>query len=71
MSTSTVSNVLIQVFYAFSLFKHPDFKNISDLYNNEPRMYMISQRKPITSYLKILDKEKGIYALDSDKGIFV
>lgn len=31
---------------------------------------MVSQRKPITCVLKVIDKEKNIYALDSDKSMF-
>lgn len=31
---------------------------------------MISQRKPTSNFLRKLDAEKGIYALDSDKGLF-
>lgn len=31
---------------------------------------MISQRKPITNYIRKIDKEKGIYALDGDPGLF-
>jgi hypothetical protein len=31
---------------------------------------MISQRKPVTNYIRRIDKENEIYAMDSDPGIF-
>ncbi len=42
MSTSTVSSVIIQIFYLFCGFKNPDFNGISNAYDNEPKKYMIS-----------------------------
>lgn len=69
MSTSTISAVLSQFYFLFSSFKNPNFENVFEEFE-EPRKYMISQRKPTTSILRILDKEKEIYALDSDSGIF-
>ncbi len=80
MSTSTISSVMIQIFYLFSGFKNPNFSNISDSYENEPKKYMISQRKPITNYLSRIPGEKELWviiesiifikAFDSDKGYF-
>lgn len=70
MSTSTISSVLCQMYYLFGLFRNPNFNNISESYLNEPRKFMISQRKPITNFLRKVDKENGIYALDSDSGLF-
>ncbi|EGR34709.1 mitochondrial mRNA processing protein, putative [Ichthyophthirius multifiliis] len=70
VSTSTISSALTQIYYMFSGFRNPLYDNISSNYENEPKKYMISQRKPTTNYLRRLDKEKGIYAFDSDSGIF-
>lgn len=70
MSTSTISSVLSQLYYLFSFFRSPNFGNISESYMNEPKKFMISQRKPITNYLRKIDAENGIYALDSDSGLF-
>jgi len=70
MSTSTISNVLSHLYYLFSSFRSPYFGNISDAYASEPKKYMISQRKPITNFLRKIDPEAGIYALDNDSGLF-
>ena len=71
MSTSTISNVLSQLFYLFSSFRNPSFEKISSSYDNEPKKFMISQRKPITNFLRKIDEKNQIYALDSDPGLFV
>lgn len=70
MSTSTISSALSQMYFLFSGFKTPDFSMLSEDYSNQPMKYMISQRKPITNIVKKIDAEKGIYAFDSDPGIF-
>lgn len=70
MSTSTISNVLSQMYFLFSSFRNPLFDNMSAAYETEPKKYMISQRKPASNYLRKLDASKGIYALDSDSGLF-
>lgn len=70
MSTSTISSVLSQIYFLFSSFKNPLFDNVFEEYENEPRKYMISQRKPITNFLRKLDEKSGIYALDGDPGLF-
>lgn len=70
MSTSTMSSVMSHLFYVFSNFLHPSFDNISEAYADEPKRYMISQRKPTTNFLRKIDKDLGIYALDSDSGLF-
>ena len=31
---------------------------------------MVSYRKPISNYLHIIDREKGIYAIDNDNGLY-
>ena len=71
MSTSTISNVLSQIYYLFSAFRSPNFANISESYANEPKKYMVSQRKPTTNFLRKLDKEANLYALDNDSGLFL
>jgi hypothetical protein len=68
MSTSTISSVLSQIYYLLSSFRNPSFENISEDYQSEPKKFMISQRKPITTFLRKIDKENNIYALDSDPG---
>lgn len=70
MSTSTISSVLAQIYFLFSSFKNPKFDNIFEEYENEPRKFMISQRKPVTNFIRKLDEENEIYAFDSDPGIF-
>ncbi|KAL4427251.1 hypothetical protein ABPG74_011487 [Tetrahymena malaccensis] len=70
MSTSTISNVLSQIYFLFSSFRNPSFDNISSAYDQEPKKYMISQRKPTSNMLRKLDPKNGIYALDSDSGLF-
>ena len=70
MSTSTISNVLSQIYFLFSSFKNPLFENVFEDYENEPKKYMISQRKPATNFLRKLDQKNDIYAFDSDPGIF-
>lgn len=70
MSTSTISQVLSQIYYLLSSFRNPLFDNVFEDYENEPRKYMISQRKPVTNFLRKLDESKGIYGLDGDPGIF-
>ena len=68
MSTSAISSVLSHCFFIFSDFKDPDFDNISEYYKNEPKKYMISQRKPSIVYLRKIDD--NIHAFDADQGIF-
>ena len=70
MSTSSISNVLSQIYYNFSMFKNPNFDNISSLYDSEAKKFMISQRKPITFFMKRIDAQKNIWALDADRGLF-
>lgn len=43
---------------------------LSEDYSTQPRRYMMSQRKPITNLIRKVDAKKGIYAFDSDKGLF-
>ena len=70
MSTSTISSVLSQIYFLFSSFKNPQFENVFEDFENEPKKYMISQRKPVTNFLRKLDEEQGVYAFDSDPGLF-
>jgi hypothetical protein len=70
MSTSTISSVLSQIYFLFSSFRSPRFDHIFEDFENEPRRFMISQRKPVTNYLRKLDEKHGIYALDGDPGLF-
>ena len=66
MSTSTFSNILAQLFYVVSGFKGPYFNEVFRDFEDEPKKFMITQRKPISNFVHLLDKERMIYALDSD-----
>ncbi|CAK72001.1 unnamed protein product (macronuclear) [Paramecium tetraurelia] len=68
VSTSTFSNVLSQIFYLLSGFHGPDFSSIFEQFPDEPRKFMISQRKPTSALLHKVDE--NMYALDGDPGIF-
>ncbi|CAD8073787.1 unnamed protein product [Paramecium sonneborni] len=68
VSTSTFSNVLSQVFYLLSGFNGPDFSSVFESFPDEPRKFMISQRKPTSALLHRVDE--NMYALDGDPGIF-
>lgn len=70
MSTSTISSSLSQIYFLFSGFRSPDFDGISEAYDLSPKKFMLSQRKPSTNIIKPLDREAGIWAIDSDPGIF-
>ena len=68
MSTSTVSSVLAHIYYALSNHKSPHFDNLSEAFDNEPLKFMISQRKPSTVFLREIDKDAQLFAVDSDSG---
>ncbi|CAD8160904.1 unnamed protein product [Paramecium pentaurelia] len=68
VSTSTFSNVLSQIFYLLSGFHGPDFSGVFEQFPDEPRKFMISQRKPTSALLHRVDE--NMYALDGDPGIF-
>jgi len=58
------------MYFIFSGFRSPDFSLLSEIYENEPNKYMISQRKPVTNIITRIGKDSNIYAMDSDKGLF-
>lgn len=68
MSTSTVSSVLGQIFFALSNHKSPHFNNLSQAYDQEGMKYMLSQRKPNSIFLTQLDSDSNLYSIDSDSG---
>lgn len=70
MSTSTISSCMSQIFYLMENFKNPNMNQVSNFYGSFSDKYMSSQRKPTTNILRKVDKEKGIYALDSDTNPF-
>ena len=70
MSTSTISASLSQIFFIFSSFRNPNFEFLSKEYDRDAKKHMVSVRKPTTNLIKPIDKENGIYAIDSDPGIF-
>ena len=68
MSTSSISPILSHIFFAMSNFKSPHFANLSEPFDHEPLKFMVSQRKPNTVFLNMLDKEQGLYSVDGDAG---
>lgn len=70
MSTSTISAALSQMYYLYSGFKSPSFEALSSDYEFEPHKFMVSQRKPSCNLVRCIDKQAGIYAVESDPGIF-
>ena len=70
MSTSTISLCLSQIFFLTSYFQNPLMESISFQFSTYPKRYMVSQRKPITNIIRRIDKEKNIYAMDSDNNPF-
>jgi hypothetical protein len=68
-STSNISTALIQIYYMFSMFRRPNFENIFEGCPDEPRIHMVSFRKPITYVLS--EVEEGLYSIESDKGFLV
>ena len=70
MSTSTISSIISQVYYLFSVFQEADYEELPSYGKADMRRYMNAQRKPSSSFLRCVDKENDIYALDSDSGVF-
>lgn len=70
MSTSTISNLISQIFYVFSNFRNPNFQGVNQYFENEAKKYMVSQRKPTTMFLRPIPDQKNVYALDNDSGLF-
>ena len=68
MSTSTVSSVLSHIYYSIANHKSPHFNNLTEAYDREPLKFMISQRKPNSIFLRQVDREKKLYAIDGDSG---
>ena len=68
MSTSTIASVMSHMYYTISNYKSPHFTNLSEPYDREPLKFMVSQRKPSSVFLRMIDKEQKIYAIDSDSG---
>ena len=68
MSTSTVSTVLSHLYFTIANYKSPHFNRLSEPYDHEPLKFMVSQRKPNTVFLSLLDSERGIYSVDGDSG---
>jgi len=68
MSTSTITSILAHMYFAISKYKSPHFNNLSHTYDKEPLKFMISQRKPNSIFLKMIDPKNRTYAIDSDSG---
>jgi hypothetical protein len=69
MSTSTVTSLMIHIYYAISNYKSPHFNGLTQSYDSEPMKYMVSQRKPNTIFLRqIKQGDKSVYAVDGDSG---
>lgn len=70
MSTSTISYFLSNLFYIFSYFQEANYNCVPNYNNSDNKKYMNAQRKPSTNFFRVVDKEKDIWALDSDNGVF-
>lgn len=68
-STSSISSPLIQLYFIFSIFRRPDFSNIFEEFPSEPRLHMVSFRKPVTFYLEKKDLQLQTYSIEADKGL--
>jgi len=68
MSTSTITSMMAHMYFAISNFKSPHFNHLSHAFDTEPLKYMLFQRKPNSVFLRMIDKEKKLYACDSDSG---
>lgn len=68
MSTSTITSLMSHMYFAISNYKSPHFSNLSYHYDKEPLKFMLTQRKPNSVFLKMIDKEQKLYAIDSDSG---
>ena len=68
-STSNISTALLQIYYMFSMFRRPNFENIFEGFPDEPRIHMVSFRKP-TTYL-LSEVEPNLYSIESDKGFLM
>lgn len=70
MSTSTISYFLSNLFYVFSYFQEANYNCVPTYNKGEKKKYMNAQRRPYTNFFRVVDKEKDIWALDSDNGVF-
>lgn len=68
MATSSIANIIAQVYYHFSCFNEADYSGLPTHTSREMKKYMNAQRKPSTSFLREVDP--GVYALDGDSGVF-
>ena len=68
MSTSTISSALSHFYYCLSNFKSPHFDGLTYSYDAEPLKYMLSQRKPNTVFMRMVDTRRGVYSIDNDSG---
>lgn len=68
MSTSTISNALMHIYYLASHFQNPSMNSISRVFKDFSQKFMISQRKPVTNILRKV--APGVYAMDSDSNPF-
>ena len=68
MSTSTISSALSHFYYCLSNFKSPHFDGLTYSYDAEPLKYMLSQRKPNTVFMRMVDARRGVYSIDNDSG---
>lgn len=68
MSTSTITSVMAHLYFAMSNYKSPHFTNLSPPYDTEPLKFMVTQRKPNTVFLRMIDSQSKLYAVDGDKG---
>jgi len=68
LATSTSIPIMSHIDYFITGFRSPLFNRLSYEYTNEPLRYIISLRKPTTSFATVVSSEPLMIAIDSDEG---
>ncbi|KAJ3413153.1 hypothetical protein HDV05_008356, partial [Chytridiales sp. JEL 0842] len=63
-STSTVTSLLAKMYHLVTLHRGVNHKPFSMFFENEPKQFTATSKKPISALLKFKD---GVYALDQEK----
>lgn len=69
-STSACSSFLSHVHFFISTFSEPNLTFLYNFYGFDRVKYMNAQKKPYSHCLRLVDKENGIWGLDSFPSIF-
>lgn len=70
MSTSSCSSFLSHIHYVISSFKEPNMSFLKNFYMSERNKFMNAQKKPFSNILRLIDKDKDIWAIDSFPMVF-